>query len=139
MVESRLRQAILAIVVFGAVGVLAELWLIGHYEDTWQWLPMALLAAIVPFGIAAGTGGRRALIAFRALMFVCVLSGIGGQWLHYSGNAEFELEMYPDRAGMELFRESMSGATPVLAPGTMTVIGLLGLAYAWRHPRSWDR
>lgn len=139
MVEARLRQAILAIIVFGALGVLVELWLIGHYEDPWQWLPMALLAAIVPLGIAAAVGGRRVLIAFRALMLVAVFSGIGGQWLHYSGNAEFELEMYPSRAGMELFRESMSGATPVLAPGTMTVIGLLGLVFAWRHPRSWDR
>jgi hypothetical protein len=65
-------------------------------------------------------------------MLFAVVSGLAGHWLHYRGNVEFEREMYPDRAGVELFTESMTGATPVLAPGTMTVIGLLGLVAVWR-------
>jgi hypothetical protein len=44
---------------------------------------------------------------------------------------EFELEMYPGLSGLELFREAMKGATPALAPGTMTILGLLGLAYTY--------
>jgi hypothetical protein len=48
---------------------------------------------------------------------------------------EFELEMYPSMAGFELVRESMSGATPALAPGTMLVLALIGLTYSYRHPR----
>ena len=31
---------------------------------------------------------------------------------------------------------SCTGATPVLAPGTMLLLGLVGLAHAYRHPRA---
>ncbi|MFB3131882.1 MAG: hypothetical protein ACE10K_05095, partial [Rhodothermales bacterium] len=48
--------------------------------------------------------------------------------------AEFELEMYPTLKGLELFWESIKGATPALAPGTMIQLGLLGWAYTYRHP-----
>ena len=47
---------------------------------------------------------------------------------------EFELEMYPDLAGWKLFKDSMMGATPALAPGAMVQIGLIGLAWTLRHP-----
>lgn len=50
------------------------------------------------------------------------------------GNVEFELEMYPDLSGWKLFRDSMMGATPALAPGAMVQIGLVGLAWTFRHP-----
>ena len=37
--------------------------------------------------------------------------------------------------GMELVWASLRGAVPVLAPGTMTMLGLVGLASIWKHPR----
>ena len=132
-----LRRGVLAIILFGSIGVLIELLLIGHTEDWWQILPLALLGAVILAAACAWfISSRRALTALRLVMWACVLGGLTGQWLHYSGNVEFEREMYPNLAGMELFQESMSGATPVLAPGTITVIGLLGLVFAWRHPSS---
>jgi hypothetical protein len=42
--------------------------------------------------------------------------------------------MYPDLAGWKLFKDSMMGATPALAPGAMLQIGLVGLAWTFRHP-----
>ena len=78
--------------------------------------------------------GARSLRLFRGTMILFVLSGGVGLWLHYHGNAEFELEMYPSLKGAELFWESVTGATPTLAPGTMLELGLLGLAYTFRHP-----
>lgn len=132
-----LRRAVLAITLFGSIGVLVELLLIGHTEDWWQIVPLALLGGVVIVAVSAAIAcSRKVLISIRLVMWACVLSGVTGQWLHYSGNAEFEREMYPNLAGVELFQESMSGATPVLAPGTMTVIGLLGLVFAWQHPSS---
>jgi hypothetical protein len=47
---------------------------------------------------------------------------------------EFELETYPSISGLALFKEAMMGATPALAPGTMIELGLIGLAYTYRHP-----
>jgi len=117
---------------------MAELFLVGHYEDTWQFAPLGLLALVI---VVTGAYLWRPSEALRrvvaGVMWICIICGLAGNWLHYRGNAEFEREMYPDRAGFELVRESLSGATPVLAPGTMTVIGLFGLVAAWRgQPRS---
>jgi hypothetical protein len=36
--------------------------------------------------------------------------------------------MYPAMAGVELVRKPLTGATPVLAPGSMALLGLVGLA-----------
>ena len=41
--------------------------------------------------------------------------------------------MYPSLRGFELFSQSVTGATPTLAPGVMLQLGLLGLAYTYRH------
>jgi hypothetical protein len=42
--------------------------------------------------------------------------------------------MYPSMAGLQLFWESIRGATPTLSPGTMVVLGLVGWVYTFRHP-----
>lgn len=130
-----LRRALLAVLVLGSIGTLAELWLIGHFEDRWQLAPLVQLGAVAAAGaLVAFRPGRGTLRTFQAVLGACVVSGPLGQYWHYRGNAEFELEVFPNMEGLELFGEAMSGATPVLAPGTMTVIGLVGLIYTWRHP-----
>ena len=65
-------------------------------------------------------------------MMLFVGSGVLGVGLHYRGNHEFEREMYPTMAGMELVRNTLTGATPVLAPGSMALLGLVGLAAVHR-------
>jgi hypothetical protein len=87
-------------------------------------------------------GGRVAVAApraasVRALQAVAILflaAGVFGVGLHHDGNSAFELEMYPSPSGLELVRKTLTGATPVLAPGSMVVLGLIGLAYTHRHP-----
>jgi hypothetical protein len=54
--------------------------------------------------------------------------------LHYQGNEAFELEMSPSRAGLSLISKTLTGATPVMAPGSMSLLGLVGLAFTHRHP-----
>jgi hypothetical protein len=68
------------------------------------------------------------------MMVACVIAGCVGLVLHYKGNVEFELEMYPSMAGGELVWKALTGATPALAPGTMVQLGLVGLAFTYRHP-----
>ena len=78
---------------------------------------------------------RAAIIrTLQVLMAVFVASGIIGIALHYKGNEAFELEMSPSRAGMSLVSKTLTGATPVLAPGSMSLLGFVGLAFAHRHP-----
>lgn len=130
-----LRRLVLIVLTVGIVGVGFELVLLDHMEDNWQWTPIVLLAAGLPVSIWFILSPGFAIIrAYQVLMGMFVLSGFVGQWLHFSGNMEFELEMYPSREGLELIWEALGGAYPSLAPGTMTLLGLLGLVACLRHP-----
>jgi hypothetical protein len=42
--------------------------------------------------------------------------------------------MNPSAAGTDLIWESLTGAMPALAPGTMFQLGLVGLLYTYGHP-----
>ena len=130
-----LRRLLLGLFLFGVLGTAVELVLLEHTEGFWQWVPLALIAlALLPLAWFAVSPGAAPLRVFRGFMIAFLASGITGLVLHYLGNVEFELEMYPSLAGPELFWKAITGATPALAPGTMILFGLLGLAYAWRHP-----
>ena len=129
------RKLALALLIFGMAGVLAELYLLGHFEDIPQWTPLALLGVGILLGFwVAARPGRGAVRALQALMALYVWSGALGMYFHLKSNAEFELELHPGVGGMELVMESLSGAMPALAPGTMAQLGLLGLLITYRHP-----
>jgi hypothetical protein len=106
-----------------------ELLFIGHVEDRLQLVPIVLLlAGLIVLVWHASRPSRATTRGVRLLMVLFVASGLLGVALHYRGNQEFELEMYPSKAGLELVRETVTGATPVLAPGSMALLGLVGLA-----------
>ena len=130
-----LRLLLLGTFLVGVVGVGVELLLIEHYEEIWQLSPLLLLlAALLTLGWYGLRRSAAALRAFRVVMLLFVVSGFVGVLLHYQGNTEFELERNPAIAGLALFWESVRGATPALAPGTMIQLALVGLAYTFRHP-----
>jgi len=132
---SFIRRLLLITLLVSLVGTISELLLLEHFEDPWQWTPIALIgAALLVLAWHGVEHGRTSLNVFRGLMVLFVASGGLGVILHYRGNVEFELEMYPDMHGWKLFAETMTGATPALAPGAMVQIGLVGLAWAFRHP-----
>jgi hypothetical protein len=129
------RRLALGLLVLGVAGIAVELVLLEHYADPWQWTPLALLAAGL---VAAGTltiGATRARVrSLRAVMAAHVLVGGLGIFLHLRSNVEFELELRPSIAGRDLAIETLRGAIPVLAPGAMAQLGLLGLLVCFRHP-----
>ena len=130
-----IRRFLVTIFLLCGVGTGVELLLLGHTEDPWQWAPIVLLSVSLVALVWRGAGGGLAsLRMFQGVMVLCILSGLVGLGLHYDGNVEFELEMYPSLGGFDLFWESVTGATPTLAPGTMVGLGLLGLASTYRHP-----
>lgn len=127
---------LLCILVLGLAGTGTELLLLQHYEDGWQLVPLFLIAlALLTLLWHALTRDPASVRAIQAVMALFLVSGIAGVWFHRQANSEFELELDPSLAGLQLFKESMSGATPVLAPGTMIELGLIGLVYTYRHPR----
>ena len=129
------RRILLAALWLGTIGTALELLLLEHYEEWRQMIPLGLLAAgLLALLWHAVHRSATPLRVLQVLMLMFVIAGATGLVLHYRGNAEFELEMYPSKAGWELVRESMMGATPALAPGTMIQLALIGLAYSYRHP-----
>lgn len=125
---------VLGLFLLGCAGTGAELLLLEHYENWRQWLPLAALALGLVGGGAVGLRpGPRSFVAFRALMVAFAIVGLAGLYLHYVGNAEFELEMYPELSGLELVWEALRGATPALAPGTMVGLGALGFLFTYQH------
>jgi hypothetical protein len=124
-----LRRFLLIVVVVGIVGIGIELLFIGHVDDSLQLVPMALLpAGLIALMWYGWRPSRRSARGVRLLMALFVASGVLGVGLHYKGNHEFELEMYPSMSGATLVRETLTGATPVLAPGSIVLLGLVGFA-----------
>lgn len=133
---STLRRILLVILLLEMFGITAELLLTGHTEDWLQWVPLALMAAAT--GVVGWHAAGRApasLRAFRVIMILFLISGVAGVLLHYRAKAEFQIEMDPSLAGMALFWTAIqTKSPPPLAPGAMIQMGLLGLAYGYRHP-----
>jgi hypothetical protein len=126
-----LSRLLLAAFVLGAAGAGVELLLLAHYEDVWQQIPLAVLAAgLVTFAWQEVRRTPLSLRLFRAAMSLFIAAGLLGVLLHYNSNREFELEMYPSMTGTELLWKTMTGALPALAPGALIHIGLIGFAYA---------
>lgn len=131
----RLRVFLNAVVLVGVVGMATELLLIGHTDGWYQLVPVVLLTAMaVAMAWRLARPRRLTLWVVRALMLSSVASGVVGVILHYRGNEAFELEMYPTLSGAALAFETITGATPVLAPGSMALLGLVGLAATYRQP-----
>ena len=131
----RLRRLLLALVLFGALGLLAELLLLEHWEAGFQRAPLILLGLTALGSLALlARPERRMLRAFQAVMVIAVLSGVAGTAFHFGSNVQLEREIGPDRPGGEIFRAAVGGGTPTLAPGAMIQLGLLGLLATYRHP-----
>ena len=131
-----LRRVLLAVLIFGMVGTSAELLLLQHDEDALQLIPLLLIGAgLATLGWNLINRSRLSLTIFQIVMVCFVVSGLLGVMLHYQANVEFQLEMDPALAGSNLWWKVLQAKTPpALAPGVMAQLGLIGLAYTYRHP-----
>ena len=122
--------------VIGAVGTAVELFLLGHYVDRWQLAPLLLISALlVALTWYRFSSSHRPVLAVQWISVLTAASAAVGIYWHFQANVEWELETTPELGGLALFREVITGALPLLAPGTMLQLGLLGLVWAYRHPR----
>ncbi len=130
------RTILLGIFLLGVGGLATELWLLKHYEELEQVIPLGLAAAgAVAVLAAAAKPARMTVRAVQVVMLLFVASGLLGTWFHYQATTEFQLEMDPSLRGWALFRKAIvAKAPPALAPGAMIQLGLIGLAYTFGHP-----
>lgn len=131
-----MRRLLLAVVALAMLGTALDLVLLAHYEEIWQWLPLALIAAALPATAWLWRAGTAPAIAgFRIAMVLLVAAGFAGLVLHYTGNREFQQEMDPALAGWALFTAVVTAkAPPALAPASMIQLGVIGLLATWRQP-----
>lgn len=134
-VAQRLRRFLLGVVAVTLLITPFELILLEHTEETLQWIPfvvsgMGLLAV-------AGAWIRPSTISLKILrwtMGVVALSSFVGMYLHFSGNLAFTLEINPSYSVADALWPAMKGSYPLLAPGILTLAGILGMAVTYRHP-----
>jgi hypothetical protein len=131
-----IRRMLLGLLLLEMIGTAVELLFLGHFEDPWQVVPLALIAAaclvLVWYGLRRSAASIHAL---RITMVVAIASAGIGLVLHYRGAAEFQLEIDRSQHGPSLWLKVLQAkAPPALAPGIMAHFGLLGLAYTYRHP-----
>jgi hypothetical protein len=130
-----IRKLLLGALALGVVGTAGELILLRHLDEPTQWIPLVVLGLSIPLlvwhAVSPGAGSVRCL---QVLMVAFIAAGVVGVGLHFDGNAEFESEQHPTARGFEWFRQTAAGATPVLAPGSMVLLGLVGLAHSYQHP-----
>ncbi|HEV7387677.1 MAG TPA: hypothetical protein VGN73_03610, partial [Gemmatimonadaceae bacterium] len=130
--NASMRQLVLGLVFIGIVGLETELALLRHAESVSQWIPhVVLLVGLLSTVLVFLRPGRRTLRAFQAVMLVFVIVGVLGLYLHYRGNVEFAVERDPSLSGVRLLWKALRGATPALAPGALSQLGLLGLIYGF--------
>jgi hypothetical protein len=130
------RHILLGILLFGVIGISAELLLLSHTEDANQWIPLVLNdLTVVMSGVVFFRPTSASIRLFQMVMLLMIVSGGVGMYLHLQANTEFQLEMDPTLRGWALLKKSIvAKAPPALAPGVMMQLGLIGLAYTFRHP-----
>ena len=130
------RRILLAILVIGVLGIMAELMLLNHIEDLSQLIPLGLGGlTLLMSGAVAIKPTNAGIRLFQLVMVLLIVSGVVGIYLHYGATTEFQLEMDPTLTGFALFKKAIvAKAPPALAPGAMIQLGLIGLAYTFRHP-----
>jgi hypothetical protein len=130
------RRILLTILLLGIAGISLELWLMAHTEDLYQQIPLWLAGAgIVTAMVVATRPSTGAVRLFQAVMALFLLSGIIGMVLHFQVNIEFQREMDAALSGLALYHKAiLAKSPPALAPGAMIQLGLIGLAYTFRHP-----
>ena len=129
------RRGILAVLVFGCVGLIGELILLEHYTEIFQ-LPPVVLTALTLVAILWHwqSGNRTSLRFLQVIALLLVLAGVVGVFLHTGSNFDYERELEPDLLGFPFWINVFRGDRPILAPGTLIQFGLLGLLYAYKHP-----
>ncbi len=116
-------------------GVVAELWLTGHYDEPLQLVPFIVCGIGLALLVAALARPQRGLLrALQALMIATAIAGGVGTLVHLRGNLELAQEVKPAQAQSQPLWMALTGHSPPLAPGALGITALIALAATYRHP-----
>lgn len=95
----------------------------GSFGDKWMWTPIALTPPLVAAGVAGVLSERAARTALPVAAALFTIDGLIGVITHVRGVAR-----RPGGFGEPLYNIVMG--PPILAPGSLALVGGLGLAAA---------
>ena len=126
----RLKKVLVLALLFMMIGSLLELYLLDHYEDSWQLIPiLSVGTTLVTLLILFFKKTTKVVNLFKVVLILTALSGVYGVFLHLQSNFEFEQDMKPTATNFELITDSLSGALPTLAPMSLVVLACIGYSY----------
>ena len=126
----RLKKVLVLALLFMMIGSLLELYLLDHYEDSWQLIPiLSVGTTLVTLLILFFKKTTKVVNFFKAVLILTALSGVYGVYLHLQSNFEFEQDMKPTASFWQLITDSLSGALPTLAPMSLVVLACIGYSY----------
>lgn len=124
--EGRLQRTLSATTAFSVVPLGFEIYLEhykGSFGDKWEWAPLACTPPVVAAGVAGVCSERAARTWLPAVSALYALNGVLGSVLHLRGVAR--------KPGG--FREptfNLVMGPPLLAPGSLVLVGALGILAA---------
>jgi len=132
---AQLRQFLL--IISGGVFVMtvSELFFLEHWNVTIQFLPFALCAlGLITAALAYFRPSRGVIRLTQWSMIIIAVCSFIGFYEHMSGNFWFWLDIQPNATPWELFVATFKGGIPILAPGILTLGGVIGAAATYKHP-----
>ena len=94
-------RVIIVALLFMMVGTAMELYLLDHYEDTLQLIPILCIgASLITIFILIYRRAKWTIITYKLVLALTALSGVYGTFLHLQANYEFEERGTVDVKGM---------------------------------------
>jgi hypothetical protein len=130
------RLLILAAIAAALIVSEAELLFVGHTgSNNGQVIAVVLVSlGLITVTCHAILRNTSSIVVLRLTMYPFLIFGIDGLFTHYHRAVQSVLKSQPALVGMPLVFATLSGKIPLLAPGMLIEIGLLGLIYTFQHP-----
>lgn len=135
IVAARLRRFLLLLAALLCLGTLGELALLEHTGEPLQLVPFVLCAlALIVIVATYFWPQRKTIWSLRVVMVLAALGGFLGIYEHLAGNQAFALEINQQISGSELLLDTLTGASPALAPGVLIITAIVAQAATYFHP-----
>jgi hypothetical protein len=124
--RGRAQRLLSGLTAAGALPLGAEIF-VNHYGGSfgnkWMWTPVVLSPLLAAAGMAGVVSERAATTVLPAVSSVFFLDGVAGVYFHLRGAAR-------KPGGLRAASYNLVTGPPALAPGSLTMVGALGLAAA---------
>ena len=126
LLRGRFQKTLSALTAVSAVGLGFEIYLEhykGSFGDKWMWTPLVLTPPLTAAGIAGVASERAAKTVLPLVSGLYFLDGLVGIVTHVQG-----VRKRP--GGFKEMQYNLTMGPPLLAPGSLCLVGALGLAAA---------